>query len=66
MAVKYGIISELALLELFNGKPDHVQLVVTGRGATPAVIARADRVVEMGEVKHYYKKGVKARIGIEK
>ncbi len=66
VAVKYGIITEQALLDLFDSKPDHVQLVVTGRGATPAVIARADWVVEMKEIKHYYKKGVKARVGIEK
>lgn len=66
MAVKYGIITEQALLDLFESKPDHVQLVVTGRGATPAVIARADRVTEMKEIKHYYKKEVKARVGIEK
>ena len=66
MAVKYEIISERALLDLFSMKPDHVELVVTGRGATPAVIDKADRVVEMHPEKHYYQKGVKARVGIEK
>jgi cob(I)alamin adenosyltransferase len=66
VAVKYGIISEQSLIDLFEIKPGHVALVVTGRGATPAVIDRADMVVELKEVKHYYKQGVKARIGIEK
>lgn len=66
VAVKYGIIKEQDLLDLFDRKPDHVEIVVTGRGATQAVIDRADLVVEMKEVKHYYKQGVKARIGIEK
>jgi len=66
VAVKYGIITEQALLDLFDIKPDHVELVVTGRGATPAVMERADLVVEMKEVKHYYKQGVTARVGIEK
>lgn len=66
MAVKYGIITENALLDLFDAKPDHVELLVTGRGATPAVVDRADFVVEIKEKKHYYKQGVKARVGIEK
>ncbi len=54
------------LLELMDLKPDHVELVITGRGATDKVMARADLVTEMREIKHYYKKGVKARVGIEK
>jgi len=66
VALKYGIITEQALLDLFDLKPDHVELVVTGRGATPVIMERADLVFEMKEVKHYYKQGVKARIGIEK
>jgi len=47
-------------------KPEHVELVITGRGATPAVVERADLVTEMTEIKHYYKAGVQARVGIEK
>lgn len=66
MAVRYGIISEQSLLDLFELKPTHVELVVTGRGATPAVIKKADMVFELNEAKHYYKQGVKARVGIEK
>ncbi|MBU0971849.1 MAG: cob(I)yrinic acid a,c-diamide adenosyltransferase [Proteobacteria bacterium] len=66
MALKYGIITERSLLDLFNAKPAHVELVVTGRGATPAIVERADLVMEMKEIKHYYQQGIKARIGIEK
>ncbi|MCF6247551.1 MAG: cob(I)yrinic acid a,c-diamide adenosyltransferase [Desulfobacula sp.] len=66
VALKYGIITEQALLDLFDKKPDHVELVVTGRGATSVIMDRADRVIEMSEVKHYYNQGVKARVGIEK
>ncbi len=66
VALKYGIITEQALLDLFDLKPNHVEFVVTGRGATQTIIDRADLVVEMKEIKHYYKQGVKARIGIEK
>lgn len=66
VAVSYRLISEDQLLELTDLKPDHVELVITGRGATQKVIDRADLVSEIKEIKHYYKKGVSARVGIEK
>ncbi len=61
-----GLLSEAQILKLMDIKPDHVELVLTGRGATQAVMDRADLVTEMREIKHYYKQGVKARTGIEK
>jgi len=66
LAVKYNLFSEQDLLDLFNDKPGHVEVVVTGRGASKKIMERADLVVEMKEVKHYFHKGVKARVGIEK
>ena len=66
VAVMCQIFSEQDLLNLIDIKPDHVELVITGRGATQAVMDRADLVTEMTEVKHYYKAGVQARVGIEK
>ena len=46
-------------------KPDSVELVLTGRGATEAMRERADLVTEMEEEKHYYRQGVCSRKGIE-
>jgi cob(I)alamin adenosyltransferase len=66
VAMMCNLISEQELLDLMDMKPDHVELVLTGRGATQKMIDRADLVTEMREIKHYYKKGVPARIGIEK
>lgn len=66
IAVKYNIFSEQDLLDLFKKKPDHVEIVVTGRGATRTIMEKADLVVEMKAVKHYFQKGMKARVGIEK
>ena len=66
VAVMVGLIPEEKLLDLMDIKPDHVELVITGRGATPAVIEKADLVTEMREIKHYYTMGVAARVGIEK
>jgi len=53
------------LLNLISTRPSHVELVCTGRYADPKVIARADLVTEMREVKHYFQHGVQARSGIE-
>ncbi len=66
VAVMCKLISEEELLELIAIKPDNVELVITGRGATQKIIENADLVTEMKEIKHYYQKGVTARVGIEK
>ena len=66
VAVTCRLISEKELLALMDKKPATVELVITGRGALPAVMDRADLVTEMNEVKHYYHQGVSARKGIEK
>ena len=65
IATHYGLIPVEDLLALIDSKPDHVELVITGRRADPRVIERADLVTEMREVKHYYRKGIGARKGIE-
>jgi len=66
VATKYGLFSVQDLLSVMLAKPDTVELVITGRGASPRIIENADLVTEMKEVKHYYQKGIRARIGIEK
>jgi cob(I)alamin adenosyltransferase len=42
-----------------------VEIVLTGRGATDELIAMADLVTEMKNIKHPFDKGIKARRGIE-
>lgn len=66
VAVKNGLFSVQDLLGVMLAKPDHVKLVITGRGASSRIIENADQVIEMKEVKHYYQEGIKARVGIEK
>ena len=66
VATKYGLFSVQDLLSVMLVKPDTVELVITGRGASPRIIENADLVTEMKAVKHYYQKGIRARIGIEK
>lgn len=66
MACFCGLLTEEDLLHLIDIKPDHIELVVTGRYAPASIIDKADLVTEMTEIKHYYQQGVAARVGIEK
>ena len=65
VAAALGLIGTKDLLGLIDLKPEHVELVITGRGAAPEIIERADLVTEMNDVRHYYDRGVHARKGIE-
>jgi len=65
-AVWFGLLDVTDILELIKSKPPKVELVLTGRRADEQVIAAADLVTEMTEIKHYYQQGVQARVGIEK
>ncbi len=66
VAAALGLLSVEDILKIMDEKPKDVELVITGRGADSRIIEKADLVTEMKEVKHYFQKGVKARIGIEK
>ncbi|NDY74015.1 cob(I)yrinic acid a,c-diamide adenosyltransferase [Desulfobacter hydrogenophilus] len=61
-----GLLSEEDLLHLIAIKPEHIELVITGRYAPASVMDKADLVTEMTQIKHYYQQGVEARVGIEK
>ncbi len=65
-AVSYALIAVEELVQLIKDKDEHVELVLTGRNAAPGILEAADLVTEMREIKHYFKAGVPARIGIEK
>ncbi len=66
VAVSFGLIKLDDLIHLIRNKPENVELVLTGRYAAPEVIEMADLVTEMRAVKHYYDRGVQARVGIER
>jgi len=66
VAADCGLFDVQQLLDLIAARPDDTELIITGRGAAPAVMGKADLVTEMVEIKHYYQKGVAARTGIEK
>jgi cob(I)alamin adenosyltransferase len=66
VALHFGLIQEQEVLDLLDGKPADVELVLTGRYAPRSLLRRADLVTEMKDKKHYYARGVRARRGIEK
>ncbi|MBN1256959.1 MAG: cob(I)yrinic acid a,c-diamide adenosyltransferase [Planctomycetes bacterium] len=63
--VNFGLLEEEELLKLINCKPPALHLVLTGRGATPNLIAAADLVTEMRSLKHPFDNGAGAQQGIE-
>ena len=65
IALYYKLIDVNQLIEIIKAKPDHVEVVLTGRYAPQEIIDMADLVTEMKEVKHYYQQGIEARDGIE-
>lgn len=65
VAVHYKLLNIEDVLDLLNSKPSNMEIILTGRYADERIIEKADLVTEMKEIKHYFKKGVKARRGIE-
>jgi cob(I)alamin adenosyltransferase len=65
VALNLKLISLEKVLELIKNKPKHVELVLTGRYAPGEIIEVADLVTEMREIKHPYKKGYPARMGVD-
>jgi len=65
VALHFGLVTWEELREVITCKLDSVELVLTGRGATPELLEAADLVTDMMDTKHYYDIGVEARKGIE-
>jgi len=65
IAVRGNFLTEAELLSLLRGKPVKTELVLTGRGATKALIKYANLVSEIKKIKHPYDSGIRARRGIE-
>ncbi|HAA37916.1 MAG TPA: cob(I)yrinic acid a,c-diamide adenosyltransferase [Firmicutes bacterium] len=53
------------VLNMLKERPRHVNVVLTGRYACDEIIAAADLVSEVKEIKHHYQAGVKAQPGVE-
>jgi len=66
VALKLDYLSVDQVIAGLEQKPADCHVILTGRGAPPALIERADLVTEMKLVKHPFREqGVKAQPGIE-
>ena len=65
IVLRYDYIPLDEVLEALRNKSDDLHVVATGRNAKEPLIEMADLVTEMTQVKHPFRSGVKAQIGIE-
>lgn len=63
--VTAGLLDEEPILEFLDGKPEKLEVILTGNTPSPALLERADYVSEIKKRKHPFDKGVRARKGIE-
>jgi cob(I)alamin adenosyltransferase len=63
--VTFSWIGVEEVLEVLRSRPSHVNVVITGRDADPAIIDLADTVTEMRKVKHAFDEGIQARRGLD-
>ncbi|HLI16515.1 MAG TPA: cob(I)yrinic acid a,c-diamide adenosyltransferase [Acidimicrobiales bacterium] len=61
----WGWIDEEEVLAAIASRPPGVNVIVTGRDASEALVAIADTVTEMVKVKHAFDAGIAARRGID-
>ncbi|MCL6088587.1 MAG: cob(I)yrinic acid a,c-diamide adenosyltransferase, partial [Candidatus Marsarchaeota archaeon] len=64
-AMRAGLVAEADVLGFLRGKAPNCELVLTGRGATPAIEAAADYVTHVEKVKHPSDAGITSRCGID-
>ena len=65
IVIRDGFLKEDEVLSLLETKPENLELILTGRGATKRMIEKADLVSEVKEIKHPYEQGISSRKGIE-
>ena len=65
IATYYGLINAERVREMLFLKPQELHLILSGRNAHLQVQEGASSVIEMREIKHPFRKGIKARKGIE-
>ena len=64
-ASRYGMIPAEALADFLKSEGQKREIVLTGRGPLPELVALADYVTEMRKEKHPFDRGISARRGIE-
>ena len=65
IVLRYDYLDAAAVIEALKNKRADLHMVVTGRNAKAELIEIADLVTEMTQIKHPFRDGVKAQIGVE-
>jgi cob(I)alamin adenosyltransferase len=65
IVLRYDYLPIEEIIETLKAKPEMKHVIVTGRNAKEELIELADLVTEMEMVKHPFRSGVKAQVGIE-
>ena len=65
ITLDYGLLGLEEVIDMIKRRPEHVEVVLTGRYAPQEILDLADLVTVMEEVKHPFQKGIEAREGIE-
>ncbi|MFH1441580.1 MAG: cob(I)yrinic acid a,c-diamide adenosyltransferase [Candidatus Omnitrophota bacterium] len=65
VALRLKLLKLEDVISLIKNTSQKTELVLTGRNAHPEILKIADLVSEIKDKKHYYKKGIRARRGIE-
>lgn len=63
--ILFNLLQEGQIIELIVRCKNKVELVMTGRDASPEIMALADYITEFVQEKHPYYSGARARKGIE-
>lgn len=64
-ACNHGTVAETAVTAFLLSKPEKLEVVLTGRNPSQALLALADYVTEMRKIRHPFDHGITARKGIE-
>lgn len=65
IALQQDYVDAAEVVAALRARPPMQHVVLTGRGAKDILIEEADLVTEMKQVKHPFRKGVKAQPGVE-
>jgi cob(I)alamin adenosyltransferase len=65
VAIDYGLISARSVVGALRRRQPWVEAILTGRNAPSELVALADVVTEMREIKHPFKKGLASRMGVD-
>ena len=65
IVLRYDYLDINEIIEFLKSKPEMKHVIITGRNAKDELIEFADLVTEMEMVKHPFRSGVKAQVGVE-